>query len=446
VTAVARLLVPAALALAAVAACAQAAAGGAAAATGVPLALTVDQAVARALATQPQIQQAQASVEAARARVGQAQSAYYPNLAGTGSYSHSEPDQTMDLGPLGTVSLSPQDIWDLHVTLGQVITQFGKRDAQVRLAESGVASARVGVEQARTAIGYQAAQVFLGALYLREQAKVLDAQYGNLEQHLQGIQVREATGSATRLDDLGTQVRMATLRGQRAEVENQYQKQKIALRQLIGLAPSDDIVLNGGFEQGAVETDAAAVVASALQRRTEVRQALEGEGAAQLNKRLAVDAALPTLSARATIGYRNGIAPTPDELTFNWVGAVQVSVPIFQGLLTARQIDEAQKKVEAAGGAARAARLSVTTQALQAAQDLLAARQQVTIAAAGLEQARQMVEVAKLQYDIGIVSNLEYLDAQNALQSANLASLTARYKQVLAEYALRQAAGEPPAE
>jgi outer membrane protein TolC len=52
--------------------------------------------------------------------------------------------------------------------------------------------------------------------------------------------------------------------------------------------------------------------------------------------------------------------------------------------------------------------------------------------------------VAKIQYDIGIISNLEYLDAQTALETANVSNLSAIYKEVLSEYALRQAAGEAP--
>ena len=64
-----------------------------------------------------------------------------------------------------------------------------------------------------------------------------------------------------------------------------------------------------------------------------------------------------------------------------------------------------------------------TTQVLQAAQDVLAARQQVEISAGALDQARQMVEVAKVQYDIGVISNLEYLDAQTALETSNVSNL-----------------------
>jgi outer membrane protein len=408
--------------------------------------LTVEQAVARAVANQPSIRQAQAAVESARARVGEAQSSYYPNVSGTASYTRLEPNQSFTFPGLGTFSLAPEDNWDFHLGLNQVITQFGKREVQVKMAESGVTAARIGVDQARSGVAYQAAQVFYTVLFLQEQGKALDTQIDNLQQHLQVILVREQTGSATRLEELSTQVRMAALQSQRTDVENQLQKQKIALRQLVGLEPSEEIAVSGSFEPGRQAPDAQALVASALQKRPEVRQAMEAENAADLNQRLTFDSLYPTLSARGTVGYRNGLLPNPANLTLNASAGVLLTVPVFQGFLWARSMDEARTRLDAARAGSMSARLNVTTQVLQAAQDVQSARQQVTISSAALEQARQMVEVAKVQYDIGIITNLEYLDSQTALETASVSRLAAMYKEVLSEYALRQSSGESLAE
>jgi len=431
-------------------------AAGADAAAGVTL--TLEQAVSKARTNQPLIQQALAAMEAARARIGEAQSQYYPTVSGTASYNRLS-DQSFSLAAFlppsvvaqagqyqalltGPISLVPVNNWDFGLSVSQVITQFGKRDVQVKLAESGLAAARIGVDQVTTMITYQAAQVFYTALFLQEQGKALDVQYENLQQHLQVILVREQTGSATRLEDLSTQVRMAALQSQRVDTESQFQKQMIALRQLTGLDPSAEIALSGSFEPGPAPADDASLVQSALIKRTDLRQAAEAESAAELNQQLATMGPRPTLSAHASAGYQTGILPEINTPTFNWVAGVQVSVPIFQGLLWARSQDEAGKKLEGARKNTSAARLNATTQVLQAAQDVRTARQQVQISAGALDQARQMVDVAKVQYDIGVISNLEYLDAQTSLETANVSNLAAMYKEVLSEYALRQAAGE----
>ncbi|MGA2480004.1 MAG: TolC family protein, partial [Spirochaetia bacterium] len=410
--------------------------------------LTVEQALNLAVSNQPLIQQAQAAVQAAQSRVGQAQSSYYPNLSGTFSYMRVEPDQSFafDFPPLPPLSFSllPVDNWDFHLGLNQIIYQFGKRGVQVRLAENGVAAARIGVEQIRTSLVFQTAQLFYASLFLREQVRALDSQLENLQQHLAGIQVREQTGSATQFEVLSTQVKIASLQSQRTEAENQYSKQRIALLQMVGMDPSSEIALSGEFAEGAEPADVQTFIADATANRAEIRQAIEAEEAADLNRTLSASSGLPTLSARGTLGYKNAELPDINAMTFNWTAGLLLNVPLFQGFYTARQIEEGQQRLAAAKANTAAVRRTLTTQVLQAYQDLMSARQQVVIAGTGLDQAGRMVEVAKVQYDIGVITNLEYLDSQTALLLAQLTRLSASYREVLSEYALQQAAGRLP--
>jgi len=186
-----------------------------------------------------------------------------------------------------------------------------------------------------------------------------------------------------------------------------------------------------------------ALVDSALAQRPEVRQAVEGERAAELAQRLAATNGWPTISGHATVGYKTGILPDINTPAFNWDAGVQVNVPIFQGFLISKQSEEAEKKLLAARESTIAVKRSVTTQVLQAMHDVEAGRDQVQSAETQLDQARQMLDVVKLQYDLGMLTNLEYLDAQAALERAELGSLAARYREVLNEYALKQATGAP---
>jgi outer membrane protein len=205
--------------------------------------LTLEQVVARAETNQPLILQAQAAVEAARARVGQAQSTYFPSVSASGMYTLLEPDQTIP----GFGSLVPVNNWDFNVGLRQVIFQFGRRGVQVKLAENGVSAARIGVDQIRSSIAYQAAQGFYTVLFLQGEIKALNEQLRNLQEHLRGTQIKEQTGSATRYDVLGTGVRISVQQSQLIDAESQYQKQLIALRQLLGMDESANFGLSGGF-------------------------------------------------------------------------------------------------------------------------------------------------------------------------------------------------------
>jgi outer membrane protein TolC len=251
------------------------------------------------------------------------------------------------------------------------------------------------------------------------------------------------TGSATRYDELSTDVRITTLQSQRIDAERQLNKQTIGLKQLLGIEGGVQLELNGEFSPGTEPLqDEQSEIASAMGRRPEVRQAAQAEKAAELNRRLSAMGAVPTISGHASIGYTNGIyLPELNTPVLNWVVGVQVNVPIFQGFLISKQEEEAEKKLDAARENSLEVRRNVTTQVLQAIEDVGAARQQMESAQVQLEQAREMLEVVKVQYDLGLLTNLEYLDGQESLERAQLASIQAQYLEVLSEYALKQATG-----
>ena len=210
------------------------------------------------------------------------------------------------------------------------------------------------------------------------------------------------------------------------------------------MGESEPLDLSGAFAAGAgASPDEQSLLASALTHRTEVRQAADAERAAELGRRLADIGGWPTVSGHASIGYKNGILPDINTPVLNWVAGVQVNVPIFEGFLIARQGEEAEKKLQAARESSLAVKRTVATQVLQAVQDVEAGRRQVETSQTQLDQAKEMLDVVKLQYDLGMLTNLEYLDAQAALERAELGSLQSQYREVLSEYALKQATGAP---
>ncbi|HYW86071.1 MAG TPA: TolC family protein, partial [Spirochaetia bacterium] len=324
------------------------------------------------------------------------------------------------------------------------IFQFGKRGIQVKLAESGVSAARIGVEQIRMSLAFQAAQGFYSVIFLKGQVAALDSQLANLQEHLAATRIKAQTGAATRYDELSTEVRISTLQSQRIDAENQLTKQSIGLKQLLGVPETTPLDMQGDFAGGAdASGDQHVLIDSAMARRPEVRQAAEAERSAELNRRLATTGGWPTISGHASVGYKNGILPDINTPAFNWVAGVQVNVPIFEGFLITKQEEEADKRLLAARENTLAVKRAVTTQVLQAIQDVDAGRDQVQSAQVQLQQAQEMLDVVKLQYDLGMLTNLEYLDAQAALERAQLGSLLAQYREVLNEYALKQATGTP---
>ncbi len=411
------------------------------------IALTLDEAIARALANQPLIEEALEAVRAAQSKVGEAESSYYPNVSGVAAYEHLEPNQVypLDIPALGideSLALVPQDSWDFHLGLNEVIYAFGRRGIEVRLAENGVEAARIGADQVETSLAYQTALTFYAALFLREQTRSLDDQLADLNEHLSVIEKRADTGSATKYDVLSTRVQVASLESQRINVANQYAKQEIALKQLTGVDPSEPVTVDGSFGPGPVPGDERRLVAQALAGRAEVMQARTSEDAAALSRQAAEAAGLPTVAGSAEAGYKNGIIPNIYNLTLNGAVGLTVNVPIFAGFQTEKQIEQADAALDSARDNAAEVQRRVVTEVLQAVEDVEASRREERTAEVQLDQAQQALDAAKVQYDLGVITNDEYLSSQDALEQAQLARLLSVYQEVQSDYELKQAIGE----
>ncbi len=188
--------------------------------------------------------------------------------------------------------------------------------------------------------------------------------------------------------------------------------------------------------------DSAKLVSQALEDRAEIKQAAEAESSAELARRLAGVGGLPTLSAHAAFGFKNGLLPDTNSLTANWSAGVQLNVPIFSGMLNARKIDEAVAKLDAAKQSSAATRRDIVTQVREAIEDVSASRKQAEASLVQLNHAQEMLNVAKVQFDIGVITNVEYLDAQTTLAQAKLDQLRDVYHEMMSQYALKQALGQ----
>jgi outer membrane protein TolC len=414
-------------------------------------ALDFDEAIAKAVSNQPLILQAEASVAAARAKEAQAKSAYLPNLSGVASYAYLWPQEGEDMNfkpylPIDIQApLTPYNMMDFHLGASELVFDFGKRELQVKIAAAGVDAASIGIDQIKTSIAFQAAQVFDAVLFLRSEMKVLDEQLATLQQHLEDTEKREQTGSSTHYDVLTTQVRLASVKSQRIEAEGQYDKQRIALRELMGLEPEEDFDIRGDFSLASPSEDAQAALGSALSGRVELAASLSAEKQARLALSLAKLGHMPTISTQAQAGFKNGVltfANTDvDKLMFNWDLGLVLSVPIFDGLLTERRSAEADARLAAAREGTKALERNVTTQVLQALKDVESSHKLTENSLAQLAQAQEALNMAKVQYEIGVETNLEYLDSQTSLELAKLNNLSAIYREHLSQLQLKQSLG-----
>ncbi len=403
--------------------------------------LLLNEAIKLALTNQPLLQEALHQVDAAAAKVKQQKSFYYPNVTGDASYVRIGPIPTIQFGGLG-FTLAPDNNYDAHVSASELLYDFGRRDALVNLTESYKLSSQDKIKLIKNNLTYQTIGAFYAALFLEKSIEVKDEQINTLKQHIEITRKKVQSGSATDFDILTTEVRVASAENEKIDIQNALAKEKIYLKSLLGWPSNKELNITGVLEMDSSGVSLDSLISEALSKRPEMKLAQDAENSAVLSKHIASLEDKPSLSVMATYGFKNGFEPNLDVLRGNWAAGINASLPIFNGNLKDAKIEEAEANIKTSSAKILELERSIKAEVEQAAANLNASRLKIKTSAIQVNQAKQAVSRAELQYKAGVITNLDLIDAETSLSAAELLQLRVSYENVINMFSLKEAAGE----
>ena len=389
--------------------------------------LTIDQAVRMTVENHPLVQRALQSISASEAQVGVARSPLYPDISGTATYSRIGPVPQFDLPVQGAVELAPYNNYDLHLGLRQTLYDFNRTATAVEFARANLRTVSDSLEYVKWNLAYQTTATYNLILILHQSISVLDEQIDALDQHLAISQKRVETGTATKLDVLTTQVRVASASSTRIDIANALRTQEILLRQLLGMPPEKPLLLSGQFSMAPVSLAADSLLQAAMSQRPEIRTAQDAETTAVIQTRVAALGDKPTLSLGLLTGLKNGYEPNLNRITGNFVASLSIQAPIFNGYRTRYLKELAQASLLALQYRNTDLKRRITTEVEQAISNAQASLEKISNTQVQVSRAEEALTIAKAQYGAGVITNLDLLDAQTSLSEAKLVYLRAKY-------------------
>lgn len=405
-----------------------------------PDSLTIQGAVALTLENNPVIQQAISQEKAAMAGVGSSQSYYYPDISIRGNYTRLGPVTKISL-PTGSLSLFPADNYDIHILVNQMIYDFGRVSTGIKAARAGQASATDYIDLAKTGLAYQTIMVFNNILILKQSITVLDGQIEALNQHLEANRKKVEAGTATDFDVLTTEVRIALTRDRKIDAQKSLESQLIMLHRLTGLPSDQEIDTKGEFSVDSLQLSQDSLLALAEKQRPEMILALDAEASAEIKLQFSSLGNRPSLYFNFTGGIKDGYQPNIYKRTANFTAGLLLNVPIFNGRLTHFQSAEARANLNAAKANTQNIMLQVTSEVNTALADVRSSYNKIQNAMIQVKHAEDALSMANVQYEAGVITNLELLDTQTSLSEARLSLLQAQYAYTVSLYALDRATG-----
>lgn len=328
--------------------------------------------------------------------------------------------------PFGDIPtlVGPFNVFDARIFLSQPVLDFGALNG-VRAEAHNVEAARLMFRSARDYVIHVAGNLYVQALAASARADAARAQQQTAQAlHAQALDLKES-GIIAGIDVLRAEVQLS-MQTQRATIaDNEFEKAKLQLARVIGLPLGQRFALDPALpDLPAADLSIDAAVALAYQTRPDYKAALERVSAAEATRRSIVGAALPSVRVNADYG-EIGLSPADSRATFAVAGAV--NVPIFQGGRTRGRLLEADADIRNRRAEAEDLKASIYYEVRAAFLDLDATAKQLALAGKTRDLADQQLTQARDRFAAGIASNIEVVQAQDAVAVATEQFIDARY-------------------
>jgi outer membrane protein TolC len=342
------------------------------------------------------------------------------------------------LGPGFPRVVGPYNVFDARVFLSQSVFDAEARN-EASAAAHRVEAAKHSYQGARSLVMLATANVYLQALASDARAQAAQAQLESSQAlHQQAIDLRQG-GIVAGIDVVRAEVRLSADRQRATAASNDAQKAKLQLAHMIGLPLGQEFALardvppipdnNQTLEQA---------LDAAYKNRDDYLAAIETQKAAESAKKAATGDRLPSVKVLADWGAI-GLTAGTSLPTFNITGAVEV--PIFEGRRQDGRIAQADAELKRRTAELENLKATVYYDVRSAFLDLEASKQQNETASRGRQLAEQQLQQSRDRFAAGVASNIEVLQAQEAVALATEQAISAEYGLAVAKALLAESTG-----
>ena len=402
----------------------------------------LDDLVDQALKQSPTVQSAQAALRQASELLAAQRGGYFPQ-AQPGYSAAREKNAVQTLSP---TLASGEQYFTLHtaqVSVSYLLDVFGGTRRQVEAQQALTDAQRFQLEAAYITLASNVVTAAVTEGSLRAQLTTTQAIVASERQALQILQRQNALGAIAMTDVMAQQALLASSEAGLPALEKQLAQQRHLLAVLAGRFPGD--APDASFELGNLVLPRdlpVSVPARLVRQRPDVLAAEAQVHAASAQVGIAVANLLPQVSLSAQLG---GAATRVQNLfsagsTF-WSGGASLTQTLLQGGTLWHRKRAADAALDQAGAQYRAVVLSACQQVADTLRALELDAAGAAAAARAEQAAQESLSAMRRNVELGSVSYLALLNAEQGYQQAVLARVQAQANRFADSAALFQALG-----
>jgi outer membrane protein TolC len=406
-----------------------------------PVTLSLQDAVARGLRQNLGRFLASDSVTDARGQKWQTLSELLPNVTTGTGFGVRQIDLKAQIGlniPGEPRVIGPFGYFDSRAYLNQTVFDW-ESIQRIRSSQAQLKSAEYGVKNARELVVTVIVSNYL--LVIADQSEVESArsQRDTARVLSQQTSDQHAAGLAAAVDVLRSQVELQSREQKLIVAQNNLAKQKLVLARAIGLPRGQkfEITTQVGYQDLSIPPldDA---IESAFKARPDFQSQMNQVQSAELIRKASSAERYPSIEQVADYGI-TGVNAASTHGTVD--AAVTLRVPIFQGGKVHADVLRADASLQRAKQVLEDMRSQIDQEVRDAYLDLESAAQEVSVEKTTVTLATETLRQSRDRFSAGVTDNIEVVQAQDALATANDAYIASLYSYNLAKISLARAIG-----
>lgn len=413
-------------------------------------AVSLQECIREALDRNPDVNAATSRVDAARAMITQARSAYYPQLSLSGGYTVTDNPTQAFMMQLNQRKLNMQDpTFDpnnpdttdnirLSAGLKYAVYDFGRRRFASQGAKLGLDSADLQLQAVRNELIHEVTRGFFGVLQAQDFVAVQQETIDSMEESLRVARARYAAGAAVKSDVLNLEVSLAQAREDLIRTRNGLDLAIVALNAGIGydLVSLEEPPIAGDIVPAGPQTEQNF---KAVENRPEL-QTMEKFAGIKEKQYLSIKRQhYPVLNAFGSYDL-DGDGSNAFEGSFN-VG-VMAEWELFSGFRVSAAARNAEAQWRAALEDEKKVRNDLKLDLQRARIQAIESWQRLEVVRKAEESASESLRITKVRYREGAAGITDLLTAQLGLTASRNRKVAAFYDAIVSASNLQRARGE----
>lgn len=414
--------------------------------------LTLEEAIAAALKHNPRVVAARHELAAAGFQVTTARSGLMPQLYLSEKFNRTNSPlwafgTKLNQGVIETTDFDPDQLnepdainnFNTALSLNWNLFDGGQTWIGWRQSQQGHQAAKLSLQRSEQQTIALVAKAYVELLLAVENHDVIVQSLETARAHLKLVQDRFRSGISVKSDVLRAQVRIADLEQKRLMAHSQIQVTQAMLHAAMGQPDSGRIAPASPFERCVAPKESLTQwIDRALEKRPDLKQLDIQKMIAEKGVDRARAGHWPTLSLQGSYELNSeNLSKAEDNYT---VGAL-LRMNLYSGQRISSQTAEAKAMVARVRSLRKSFELNVRVETQRAFYQAQSAWQSIAVARSAIAQAEESLRIVSNRYASGLLTIVDLLDAQIALQQVRVHLFTALHDYKVARIELALAAG-----